>query len=94
MFKDDFDLHFLTNQKEFANCYSYLVSVNGAKKLIKHFNKVGFVDILDNDLRCLPKDKFNARNELFNHFGTFSPHGKWNFGSDVLLEGHKSHIKS
>tara|TARA_R110000772_G_scaffold214112_1_gene324716 strand:- start:134 stop:763 length:630 start_codon:yes stop_codon:yes gene_type:complete len=94
MFKDDFDLHFLTNQKEFANCYSYLVSVNGAKKLIKHFNEVGFVDILDNDLRCLPKDKFNARNELFNHFGTFSPHGKWNFGSDVLLEGHKSHIKS
>ena len=65
----------------------------GAKKLVKHFSEVGFKDQLDNDLRHLPKDKFNARNELFNHFGTFSPYGKWNFGSDILLEGHKSHVK-
>lgn len=93
MFKDDFDIHFLTNQKEFANCYAYLVTVKGAKKLIQHFNEVGFKDQLDNDLRWLDKKKFKCRNELFNHFGTFSPLGKWNFGSDILLEGHKTHLK-
>ena len=93
MFKDDFDLHFLTNQKHFANCYAYLVSVNGAKKLIQHFDKVGFKDQLDNDLRYLPKNKFKVRHEIFNHFGTFSPLGKWSYGSDILLEGHKTHVK-
>ena len=93
MFKDNFDIHFLTNQKQFANCYAYLVTPQGAKKLIKYFNKRGFIDQLDNDLRYLPKDKFNVRNEIFNHFGTFSPLGKFNYGSDILLEGHKTHVK-
>ena len=94
MFKDNFDIHFLSNQKNHANCYAYMVTPQGASKLIKHFTTNGFKDQLDNDLRWLDKSQFKVRHEITNHFGTFSPHGSTNYGSDLLLEGNKSHIKT
>jgi|TARA_R110000803_G_scaffold44965_1_gene94979 GR25 family glycosyltransferase involved in LPS biosynthesis len=91
MFEDNFDIHFLTNIKDFANCFAYMVTPQGAQKLIKHFNKFGFKDILDNDIRYLPKPQFKIRHELFNHFGTVHNHF---LGSDVLLHGYTTHEKS
>ena len=91
IFKDNFDIHFLTDIRDFANCFAYMVTPQGAKKLIEHFNEFGFKDILDNDIRYLPKPHFKVRYELTHHFGTL--HNSI-LGSDILLEGHTEHIKS
>jgi GR25 family glycosyltransferase involved in LPS biosynthesis len=81
---DEFDVY---NIGTVGSCYSYFVSVTGAKKLSKYFNKIVISDAFDYELTKLGKEFIikNVDKEVFTNDTTFT--------SNIAPKGYIKKIK-
>jgi len=87
----DYELYLIGKENTYPNCYAYWINPNGAKKLIKLVEKIGFTESVDCFLSKLTENDLKIKWYGMNLFGTLqSVHGNT---SDILLEGHDEYKK-
>mgnify|MGYP001163787195 FL=1 len=87
----DYELYLIGEENTYPNCYAYWINPNGARKLIKIVERVGFIESVDWFLSKITKNDLKIKWHGINSFGSLqSADGNT---SDILLKGYDSYKK-